>query len=116
MQLWMVDPREMCDQHLREEHCEIHFLVDKQKITCISQRDNGPLITYSLSDRHYVIAAEMESRGMQHISPINPNYVIHLANNPWSTTRLVELHSLCENCQEEKRKQLKKALSERKVS
>jgi hypothetical protein len=96
----MVNPNDLCAQHLLGEHLEIHMLV-----SCINQGkkltgyiDHGLVELDNLESRHSSLVEEMNKRGMNHKTPLQ-DYVI-----PEITGRVdVELSKLtllyrCSNC------------------
>jgi len=80
MRMWMVSPRQMCDQHLLGEHFECHMIrshLQKEykiagfvKSNCMEVR--------SLGKRHNALAKEMRRRGMRHKSPLKYVSVTYL--------------------------------------
>jgi len=76
--MWIgVDPRDMCDQHLLGEHSEIH-----QELGHLNAGNFGVVKGHvkrsqfflsMVGDRHRRVVREMESRGMNHDSPL-PDY------------------------------------------
>lgn len=77
MRMWMIDPRQMCRQHLLGEHVELHMFVgslERQKrIDGFMAQDQ--LEPQSIHARHEVLVAEMTRRGYNHGSPMNADYV-----------------------------------------
>lgn len=72
MQMWMVNPKILCNKHLAGEHVECHMFVgaiNKGKSiaghTIMNQAQ--PL---SLIARHDELANEMLTRGFKHESPL----------------------------------------------
>jgi len=74
MRMWMVDPRIMCTRHLVAEHLETHMIAGSVKKGKNLQGffDKGEICLDKLQERHDVLVAEMESRGMKHKSPFVP--------------------------------------------
>jgi len=78
----MVNPKIMCNQHLRGEHVEHHMLVGslKKKISLDGYVRSNCLQLTAIQERHDTIASEMISRGMKHESPLiyDPSYLDYL--------------------------------------
>jgi hypothetical protein len=79
MRIWDVPPRQLCRQHLLGEHRELHGLWN---ILVVHGGTGGyshhPETkrwvgkTLALFERHQELVAEMERRGYQHRSPLDP--------------------------------------------
>jgi len=72
MRMWMIEPRLMCDQHLRGEHVELHMLVGslQRHRSIAGYLAKGLLEPTELYRRHRALAAEMLYRGMKHRSSL----------------------------------------------
>jgi len=79
MRIWDVPPRQLCRQHLLGEHRELHGLwniltvhngVGGYSHHPETQRWVGK--TRALFERHERLVAEMDRRGYQHKSPLDP--------------------------------------------
>ncbi len=73
MRMWMVPPREMCQQHLFGEHLELHMLVGTiaRGFSIEGYLEAGLCEPESIISRHDAIANEMLRRGYAHRSPIH---------------------------------------------
>ena len=71
MRMWMVDPRLMCRSHLLGEHKELHMLVGSVRIgrSLRGHIERGQFELASLPARHAALAAEIERRNWNHMSP-----------------------------------------------
>jgi len=71
MRMWMVDPGEMCRQHLLGEHSEIHkHRHNFVKGHNISGRIEGNAVEpEAMQERHDALVSEMLKRGYKHNSP-----------------------------------------------
>ena len=74
MRMWMVDPKKMCRKHLLGEHVEIHMMVGtiNKGRSIAGFLERGLLEPQNARSRHDSLAAEMESRGYLHGSPLPP--------------------------------------------
>ena len=72
MRMWMVDPRLMCRSHLLGEHKELHMLVGSVRIgrSLRGHIERGQFELASLPARHAALAAEIERRNWNHMSPL----------------------------------------------
>lgn len=70
--MWMIDPREMCRNHLLGEHRELHTLaaVLEKGRSIRGHIEKGQLEPLSLESRHRSLVREMVRRGWNHRSPI----------------------------------------------
>lgn len=78
MRVWDIHPEKLCRNHLLGEHSEIHALwsiITKNKNGFSNhpetKRWKGKM--KSLFNRHEEVAREMEKRGYNHISPLDPS-------------------------------------------
>ncbi len=78
MRIWDLDPSRLCRQHLLGEHRELHGLWNvltqgKQgyRQHPETQRWVGKLA--ALYQRHEALVEEMEARGYDHASPLDPD-------------------------------------------
>lgn len=84
MRIWDVPPSMLCRQHLLGEHRELHALwrilsEDRKGYAHHpeTKRWRGKLAALYL--RHEALVAEMERRGYQHASPLDPALATGLA-------------------------------------
>jgi len=72
MRMWGVDPKVLCDVHLRGEHVEMHMFVGtiRQRKSIDGYIENGLIDTDKIKRRHDILAEEMILRGMNHESPL----------------------------------------------
>jgi hypothetical protein len=70
--MWMVDPSQMCRQHLLGEHVECHMfrgsLLKGRNLHGFLE--SRLLDSRQLSRRHHDLVAEMTRRGYRHASPL----------------------------------------------
>jgi len=75
--MWLVDPRNLCRDHLLGEHNELHKLVGgirnhpHGEAIADGQAAEGNIDTALINKRHGALVAEMERRGMNHGSPLD---------------------------------------------
>lgn len=101
MRMWMVSPDELCDQHLLGEHHELHTvpgMIEANPNAIRSLCSNGMLDLSCLESRHWLLAKEMQRRGMNHDSPL-------FFTNPLDTSGTVDpiqsradLRDRCASC------------------
>ena len=77
MRIWDVPPRELCRSHLLGEHRELHGLwniltrgLSGYRAHPETRRWEGKLA--ALYERHDALVAEMDRRGYNHQSPLDP--------------------------------------------
>lgn len=72
MRMWLVDPVIMCRRHLLGEHVECHMFLGtiKKGKNIQGYLDRGLFDPGLLQERHDDLAAEINSRGYNHKSPI----------------------------------------------
>ena len=72
MRMWMVDPRILCAKHLLGEHVEMHMFMGsiKKGKSIAGYIKKGLCDPSRIIERHNALAKEMESRGMNHKSPL----------------------------------------------
>lgn len=72
MRMWKVDPKLLCGKHLAGEHVEMHMFVGSlnRGIKHYGYTAQGLVEVHRIKERHDVLAAEMERRGMNHKSPL----------------------------------------------
>jgi hypothetical protein len=74
--MWMVDPSQMCRQHLLGEHVECHMfrgsLLKGRSLQGFL--DTGLLDSRQLARRHHDLVAEMTKRGYRHSSPLPEDF------------------------------------------
>jgi hypothetical protein len=66
--MWMVDPRQMCRQHLLGEHNELHMFAGTMRkgIGLAGYVTNNCIEPSAIICRHTEIVNEMERRGYKH--------------------------------------------------
>lgn len=100
----MVDPGQMCDQHLLGEHVEIHMLVGHiNKGRALGRFVSDGLVEpQSVHDRHDELVSEFARRGFNHNSPLpalsNPDDLPSVLVDRKQS--LKELRRRCERCRE----------------
>lgn len=101
MRMWMVDPSEMCRQHLLGEHVECHMfrgsLLKGRSLQGFLE--SGLLDSRQLVHRHRDLVAEMTRRGYRHASPLPEDFDAMGAVSdvdPLAAAR--ELASRCDAC------------------
>ena len=109
MRMWMIDPKQLCDQHLLGEHGELHkFLPSFHKQYSVTNRVS-PVVQIELGsyqERHDELAAEMVKRNMNHNSPLPPlpdfSYLPqeHYEAKVDRETSIVDWKNRCEKCRE----------------
>lgn len=77
MRIWDIEPRHLCRKHLLGEHRELHGLWNIYTLGKTgyrnhpeTQRWEGKLAALYL--RHEALVREMEARGYNHSSPLDP--------------------------------------------
>lgn len=107
MRMWMINPKMLCDKHLRGEHGEIHkFLPSFRKGTRVHGRfhPNVQIQFKGYRKRHDRLVKEMKRRGMNHKSPlvdvpdfksIYPDYY-NLKVDKWKS--IADLMLRCDDC------------------
>lgn len=99
LKMWMVDPSEMCERHLFEEHTNIHIfnalLEAGEDLTAYIEA--GVLDTGAMQSRHDQLVAEMIGRGMAHTTPFAPHPVGSVGEVDHHKAR-IDLADLCDKC------------------
>ena len=79
MRIWDVPPQRLCRQHLLGEHRELHGLWNILTVhggtggySHHPETERWVGKTRALFERHRQLVAEMEQRGYQHRSPLDP--------------------------------------------
>lgn len=73
---WMIDPSDMCREHLLGEHKEVHQLVGSIRnhphghAIADGHAEKGQIDTSLIQERHDELVAEMRARGYDHDSPV----------------------------------------------
>jgi len=77
--MWMVNPKDMCRQHLLGEHVELHMFIGtlKRGVSINGYIANNLLEPKSIISRHGDLVMEMKRRGFNHYSEVDHNEVIH---------------------------------------
>lgn len=99
MRMWMVDPENMCRQHLLGEHVETHMLAATIRLgkRLDGYVANNLIDTSQLQARHDALAAEMEARGYNHRSPLDYTDTLATGQVDVDASRR-ELLSRCGDC------------------
>ena len=97
--MWGVDPKLLCDKHLRGEHLEMHMFVGsiRKKIHLGGYVEKGFIDTSKLRERHDKLAQEMKARGFAHRSEL-PEF--HLDKHMGSVDTYQSLQELMRRCPE----------------
>lgn len=105
MRLWMVEPKNLCNQHLLGEHQEVHMaagcIVKGWQSSLSGLAKTGKMEVQSIVDRHAALEAEMLRRNMTPVAPF-PDVEGKLWNEGhvlWSES-IVTLYIRCEGCRE----------------
>ena len=104
MRQWLVNPKIMCRKHLLGEHVEHHMFVGtiQRKKKLQGYFDHNCLEPLSLTTRHEELVKEMESRGMNHQSPLQEftlDYLGQLIYNKIDKAKAQkDLLSRCKEC------------------
>lgn len=107
MRMWMINPKLLCDQHLRGEHGELHkhrtSFVRKHRITNRVRPEDVQIEPLSMATRHDEVAAEMVRRGMNHNSPYTMPDLSYLSDKHVNATvnpqaNIVILMRRCHQC------------------
>lgn len=71
MRMWLVDPKNLCRNHLLGEHFEIHkfrhMFVKQQDVSTRMSRNQ--IYPDQMKERHDMLAVELVRRGYSHSSP-----------------------------------------------
>ena len=99
--MWMVDPSEMCRQHLLGEHVECHMfrgsLLKGRSLQGFLE--TGLLDSRQLTRRHRDLVAEMTRRGYRHASPLPEDFdPMGAVSDVDPTAAAQELASRCDAC------------------
>lgn len=97
----MVNPKLLCNQHLLGEHVELHMLAGtlKRGKSIKGFLEKGLVDPASITSRHEELVKEMESRGMNHKSPLSVNQ--NLPHNPINVSENIEeLKKRCQKCRD----------------
>jgi len=103
--MWMIDPKNLCRQHLLGEHGEIHKhkhnFEKKHKIT--NRIKKNQIEPASMKTRHDELVCEMIRRGYNHHSPYDMpdiSYLSEYEKNYKVDINLskIDLQKKCKNC------------------
>jgi hypothetical protein len=101
VRMWMVDPSEMCRQHLLGEHVECHMF----RGSLLKGRglrgflESGLLDSRQLARRHDDLVAEMTRRGYRHASPLPEDFdALGAVSEVDPKAAARELASRCDAC------------------
>jgi len=77
MRIWDIDPRHLCAKHLLGEHRELHAIWNVLTLGRRGYRQHPETRRWvgklaALYARHEALVREMEKRGFQHGSPLDP--------------------------------------------
>lgn len=77
MRIWDLDPSRLCRQHLLGEHAELHGLWNVLTEDKAGYREHPETQRWigklgALYRRHQALVEEMEARGFDHKSPLDP--------------------------------------------
>lgn len=99
MRMWGIDPKLLCDRHLRGEHNEMHMFEGtiKKKINISGYVRDKLIDTRQLQVRHDILAAEMLRRGGNHRSNMEYTDVLNLGEVDVMNS-LKELAYRCPDC------------------
>jgi hypothetical protein len=99
MRMWLIDPRLLCNQHLLGEHVELHMLAGSitRGRSVAGFVATGLIEVHSLYTRHTQLVAEMESRDMNHASPL-PQVQLWRAGAVDPARSLMDLTERCTGC------------------
>lgn len=101
--MWMVDPEELCDQHLLGEHAELHQEVGQIRAgnleTVTGHARKGQVDTAKIQERHDELLDEMRRRGVDHDSPLDYEDDLDLGDIDVAANR-AELRERCDDCRE----------------
>ena len=94
----MVNPQQMCRQHLLGEHVECHMFVGtvRRGKNVQGYLDKGLLEVHNIQNRHDELAGEMLKRGYKHKSPIS--FASKKLGTINSRKNINLLHDRCEKC------------------
>jgi hypothetical protein len=108
MRMWNVDPKYMCRKHLLGQHVELHMFkgsITKGK-SMKGYIENDLLEPLYIEEYHDMIVKEMESRGMNHKTPLTirmsdlellpSEYIVHKIDRKASG---IELYRRCKECE-----------------
>ena len=105
MRMWMVDPKLMCRKHLLGEHVELHMIlgcIEKDK-SLKGYELTGLIDASQLPGRHQVIVEEMEHRGYNHKSHMQPSekvlkYIVSAVGSIEVSKSIADLKARCTEC------------------
>lgn len=100
MRMWGIDPKKLCRKHLLGEHVEMHMFVGtiKRGKSIEGYIKTGLVNPALINFRHDQLVAEMEARGYNHnsfLEPVDlPYRGIDIKRNE------LELRDRCKDCRE----------------
>lgn len=99
MRMWLVPTNIMCQQHLLGEHVEEHMMIGviNKNISIKGYIERGLFDTLKIKQRHKELVNEMNSRGINHKSPL-PKFKIKSQGKIDVKANLVELSKRCKDC------------------
>lgn len=101
--MWKIAPELLCDQHLLGEHNELHQIVGTirkhphSEAILEGHAREGQIETSAIQSRHDDLVEEMESRDMNHLSPMEYNDELDIGEVDPEVS-LEVLYSRCEEC------------------
>ena len=101
MRMWLVNPKDMCRNHLLGEHSEIHRAVGNLNHSGTWARAliaKGFLEPCSFSARHKALADEMVRRGYNHQSPLDTKGFEKLDGKVNVKRSIKDLRERCKKC------------------
>ena len=100
MRMWNVDPKLLCNKHLRGEHVEMHMFVGslRKGRSIQGHIDKGQVEPRYIFSRHLLLAKEMVERGMNHKSELPQIPFVEDEGKVDVKGNLIELARRCEDC------------------
>lgn len=99
----MVEPQELCDQHLPGEHRELHQEVGQIRAGNLASvkghAREGQVDTARIMERHEELVAEMDRRGFDHKSPLDYDDELNAGEIDVPANR-EELKERCDTCRQ----------------
>ena len=101
MRMWMVNPKNMCRQHLLGEHVEIHMFIGTicQGKSVQGYLEKGLLEVHNLYNRHGELVKEMKLRGYAHYSNVDEKWkLVEKLGKIDRRKNLIDLTNRCSRC------------------
>lgn len=101
MRMWKVNPKILCDKHLRGEHVEMHMFVGSilKGRSLKGYVAKGLVEIHNIWKRHEELAKEMLRRDMKHESDL-PKCTLCVAGSIDVDDSMRDLADRCEECRE----------------